>query len=162
MLGLGRVIGVLFAASVLLGISLAVGASATPISGVHPGVTASSLTTAPVYIHFKPKSVTAPQGGKVTIKGVVENKGGFSFVATSCILWFRLGTSGSWTRAGVCLNPTDFPVTFAAHSNTSASETQKVSKTFPTGVYEWKIELIGTYHGANEKSHLGKLKVTIT
>lgn len=121
-----------------------------------------AITTAPVSIHFKLKATSGFQGGSVTVSATVKNTGGFDFVATSCNLWYRLGTSGAWTKAGVCLNPSDFPFTFPASSNTKFSASQSVSQTFPTGTYQWKIQLLGTYNGIISKSHSGKITVTIT
>jgi hypothetical protein len=155
-------VGALAAIFVVLSISVPAAASAA-VPVAHPQkLVFSSTSIAPVYIHFKPKSASGVQGGTVTVGAVVKNNGSFDFVATSCILWYRLGTSGAWTKAGVCLNPADFPFTFPAHSKTTFSASQTVAMNFPTGVYEWKIVAVGTYHGATEKSHAGKLKVTIT
>ena len=136
-------------------------AAPTPISATQ-GSIGPNTGKAPVYVHFKPRDVSGVQGGTVTVHATVKNKGSFDYVATSCTLWYRLGTSGAWTKAGVCLNPSDFPVTFAAGSTAHFSTSQKVSDTFPTGTYEWKIELHGTYNGVAMNSHLGKLIVTIT
>lgn len=133
-------------------------------AGVQPqsAQIAPAIAKAPLYIHFKPKDVTGTQGGSVTVNAVVKNRGTFAFIATSCILWYRLGSSGAWTKARTCLSSGDFPVTFPAGSTTKFSATQRVSLTFPTGVYEWKIVAIGTYNGVSSESHTGKLVVTIT
>jgi hypothetical protein len=122
----------------------------------------TALSKAPVYIHFKPKDATGTQGGSVTVGVVVKNSGTFAFTATSCILWYRLGTSGAWTKAGTCLTSGDFPITFNAGTESKFGATQSISSKFPTGVYEWKIVLIGTYNGLSSESHTGKLTVTIT
>jgi hypothetical protein len=161
MLGFGRTLIVLFSAVLLLCISLPVAASAASLSGPPQGVAASPLK-APVYIHFHPKTVSSFPGGTVTVTAVVKNTGTHDYVATGCNFWYRLGTSGPWTKGSVCLNPADFPHTFPANSKMSFSVTQKVSLTFPPGVYEWKISLIGTYNGVTEKSHTGMIMATIT
>jgi hypothetical protein len=122
----------------------------------------SSTSLAPVYIHFKPKHAYGIEGGSVTVTGIAKNNGSFAFTATKCILWYRLGTSGAWTQAGVCFNPADFPITFPAHSKTTYTATQQVASNFGTGTFQWKIEAIGTYDGAAAKSHAGKLTVTIS
>ena len=140
--------------------------SAQPSTGLSLGASQGSsnpnIGKAPVSIHFKPKSVSGVQGGSVTVHATVKNAGAFDFVATGCELWYRLGTSGGWSKAGVCLKQSDFPITFSADSKTRFSATQSISQTFPTGVYQWKIELVGTYNGAASVSHPGTLTVTIT
>jgi hypothetical protein len=122
---------------------------------------AHSSTTAPVFIHFKPKSASGVQGGTVSVTIIVHNNGSSSFNATSCSLWYRFGVSGAWT-AGKCGSSASFPDVLKAHSHQKFKESQKVSSTFPTGTYEWKIQVTGTYHGRTENSHPGILKVTIT
>ena len=162
MLGRSKVAGLLFVAGLAMCFLLPATAAAAALPAAPLGAPSASSSLAPVTIHFKPKDVTGSQGGTVTIVGVVKDKGSFAYTATGCTLWYRMGSSGSWTKAGVCLNSADFPITFDAHSKTTFKSTQKVSPTFPTGVYEWKIQLVGTYDGITEKSHTGMLEVTIT
>jgi hypothetical protein len=137
--------------------------TASPTGSVaHRAGVTNTLVTAPIYVHFKPKQATAPQGGTVTIHAVVKDTGGHSFIATSCKLWFRYGTSGTWSLLNSCLSSSSFPHTFAAHSKSKFHSTNHVSATFPTGTYQWKIVLIGTFNGVSEQSHPGILSVTIT
>jgi hypothetical protein len=147
------------AAAMFFGSALA--GAVSPNSG--PIMTPSgSAGSVPVSIHFKPHMASGVQGGTVTVHAVVHDNGSFAFVAKSCILWYRIGTTGAWTKAVGCLNPSAFPHTFSAHSKSKFSDTQKVSMTFPTGTYQWKIELVGTYNGHAAHSHTGILSVTIT
>jgi hypothetical protein len=132
------------------------------VPAAHSGIGPLVTPTAPVFIHFKPKSVTGTQGGGVTVHALVNNSGAHTFDALSCNLWYRLGSSGAWTKAGVCLSSSAFPHAFPAHTVSNFTVSQHVSMTFPTGLYEWKIQLLGTYHGTAEKSHPGTIKVTIT
>jgi hypothetical protein len=138
----------------------AVALTPSAVGSSHAG-TLSASSLAPVYIHFKPRSVVGYQGGTVTVTGVVWNNGSSPYTATSCILWYRLGTSGTWTKAGSCLSSALFPHTFSAHSKTKVSGSQKVASNFPTGTYQWKIQLVGTYNNHAADSHPGKLSVTI-
>jgi len=159
---LGLLAGVLVSLIALLGVAAVASASSATSAGALPGSPAAASALAPVYIHFSPKSTSSAPGGTVHITAVVNDKGSHSYVATSCILWYRIGTSGSWTKAGSCLKPSDFPHTFSAHSKTKFAFSQHVSKTFPAGTYEWKIVAVGTYNGVTEDSHAGYLTVTIT
>lgn len=145
-----------------LGLASIMAAPALASAGPAAGVAPHHATTAPVFIHFKPKSATGTQGGSVSVTAIVHNNGSFAFTATSCILSYRMGTSGAWTKAGSCLTASLFPHKFSAHSRQKFPISQKVASTFPTGVYEWKIVAVGTYHGATDDSHAGALRVTIT
>jgi hypothetical protein len=155
---------IVFLSLMLLALGLAVPAvgMSPSSSGVHQGNVAFAHALAPVYIHFKSKHLTGQQGGTVSGSAIVKDSGSYAFTATSCQLWYRTGTSGAWTKSGSCLSPSVFPHTFNAHSKTKFSGSQKVSSTFPTGTYEWKFALIGTYNGVTEESHSGVLTVTIT
>jgi len=158
----GLVLGVLASLIALVSVSSIAGASApAPLAGV-PVAPSASSSLAPVVIHFTPKSISGAPGTTIRIAAFVKDKGAYNFVATSCILWIRLGTSGAWTKSGTCLKSSDFPHTFSAHSKTKFSASAKIGKTAPAGTYEWKIELVGTYNGVTEDSHSGTFTLTIT
>ena len=149
-------------AALVIGLAVPAAASGLVPSENYATSVAHAVKTAPVSIHFKPKSITAAPGSTVTVRASVHNTGSFAFVATSCELWYRIGGSGSWIHAASCLKASDFPHTFSAHSKQKFSGSEKVSLTFPAGVYQWKILVVGTYNGVTEDSHSGTISVTIT
>ncbi|MCI4368648.1 MAG: hypothetical protein L3K09_03700 [Thermoplasmata archaeon] len=159
---LGRAVVGLSLIALVVGLAAPVSASLGAGSGAHAAVATPALVKAPVYIHFSPKNASGAQGGSVSATAVIKNTGSHTFTATSCKLWYRLGTSGAWTKAASCLTSAYFPSSFAAHKTTKVSGTQAISLTFPTGTYGWKLVLIGTYNGVSEQSHPGILTVTIT
>ncbi|HEV2317563.1 MAG TPA: hypothetical protein VGV89_08335 [Thermoplasmata archaeon] len=146
----------------LIGLAAPALAAATPSTSAHHATAPTLPKYAPVYIHFKPRNATGTPGGSVTVTGIVWNNGSYAYTATGCTLWYRLGSSGTWTKAAACLTSSLFPHTFASHSKTRFSGSQKVASNFPTGVYEWKIQGTGTYNSHTLDSHPGILKVTIT
>lgn len=161
-LGLG--VAVLSIAVLLVALATAApaAASGSPSSEVPSAVAAHAASLAPVFVHFKPNHVSAAQGGTVSFTAIVHDNGTHSYTATSCKLWFRYGSSGAWTLLHKCLSPSYFPANFTAHSKTKFTASVHVSSTFPTGTYQWKLVLLGTYHGVSESSHPGILSVTIT
>jgi hypothetical protein len=159
---MGKAILLLPLLALVIGLAVPAAAASTAPSGTSSASLATTHTMAPVFVHFTAKHLSGVPGGTVSGTVTVKNNGGYAFDATSCILWFRAGTSGSWTKSGGCLSPSAFPVTFNAHSKTKFSGTQHVSATFPTGTCEWKFALVGGYNGVTDRSHSGTVSVTIT
>jgi hypothetical protein len=161
---LGGAVVSLAVLALVLGLAVPAAAAVPPASGagVPAGLLSHAPATAPVFVHFKPKSISAAQNTTITLSAVVKDNGTRSYTATACKLWYRHGTSGAWTLSSSCLSSSYFPHTFSAHSKTKFSGHQHVSATFPTGTYQWKLELLGTYHGVSEPSHSGILTVAIT
>jgi hypothetical protein len=157
-------LSLVFVFSILLMSLLPLAASAAAQSGSVQRNSSSSLFLAPVYGHFKPKSITVScTSCEVTVTALVKNNGTFNFVATSCELWYRYDTtSGPWTKAVTCLTSTDFPVTFAAHSKTTFTGHQNIGSNPNAGTYQWKIVGIGTYNNKSSKTHAAKITVIVT
>jgi hypothetical protein len=116
--------------------------------------------TAPVYISFPTSAFIGHPGGHVVVSGNVTNKGTLKFVASSCDFWYRTG-GGAWTKGSNCFKGY-FPLTFDPGTVFTVHVAQKVSSTFPTGIYQWKIVLFGKYGKSAEQSHDGLLTVDIT
>jgi hypothetical protein len=111
----------------------------------------SSITTAPVYIHFKPKTITIScTNCDIKITAIAKNKGNFSATATSCEFWVD-----GVKQKGCPLPSSDFPFTLAGGAKVTVSWSQHIGN-LPTGTYKWKIIFLGTYNGVSAKSHAGK------
>lgn len=158
--------GRLIAAIALVGTLLALTASAVAASPTPPVERTAQVPQTyhlePVYLTFSPRNVTGVPGGSVTVHGAVQNNGSYAFNASKCYLWYRVGTSGNWTLEPSCFSSATWPISFGAHSKHVYTFSQKVSPSFPAGLYEWKVDLWGTYHGLRAYSHVGDLSVKIT
>lgn len=115
----------------------------------------SSVPTAPVYVHFKPKSVKISCiDCSIKITVIAKNKGSSSAEATSCQYWFD-GT----LEPGCPLS--NLPITIAPNAKETFSWTQKIGN-LTAGTYSWKFVFLGTYNGVSSKSHPAKFTLIET
>lgn len=115
----------------------------------------SSVPTAPVSVHFKPKSITVScTDCSFSLKVIVKNKGSDSATATSCEYWFN-----GVLQKGCPL--TDLPITILPHSKTVFNWSLKVGN-LTAGTYSWKFIFLGTYNGIASKTHPATFTLIVT
>jgi hypothetical protein len=126
--------------------------------------TTSSYPTEPLYITFSPNPLYAHPG---TTPGVLiegTNKGTQTFTVTSCFLYFRLGTSGPWTKIKTCFSSqAHFPYVIKPGSTDQALIFGKVDTKFPAITLQYMLIAFGKYGNTFPVySHPGILTVHIT
>ncbi len=126
-------------------------------------VAANQTSTEPLYISFLPSNtIHATYGQTITVTIIGQNKGPGVFTVTGCLLWYHLGTSGSWKSISCFPTYHGYPIIVPAHSTGVKIVPSVKDKINYHLTFQYKLEAKGTYGNIPAVSYPGILTVDVS